>query len=56
MRIYTHTFQYQCNLNLNCKEQYKEGIDHDSSILWRSNHSKSEHKNQSQIVILILII
>ena len=49
MRIYAHTLQYQCNLNnLNYNEEYKEGIDHDSSTLWGSNHSKSEHKNQSQ--------
>jgi len=31
--IYTHTLQYQCNLSLNCNEQYKEGIGHDSSTL-----------------------
>jgi len=24
VRIYTHTLQYQCNLSLNCNEQYKE--------------------------------
>ena len=44
VHIYTHTLQYQCNLSLNCNEQYKEGIDHDSSTLWRSNHNNSEHK------------
>ena len=33
VRIYTHTLQYQCNLDLNCNEQYKEGIGHDSSKL-----------------------
>ena len=33
VRIYTHTLQYQCNIGLNCNEQYKEGIGHDSSKL-----------------------
>jgi len=28
VHIYTHTFQYQCNISLNCNEQYKEGIGH----------------------------
>jgi len=42
--IYIHTLQYQCNLNLNCNEQYKERIVYDSSKLWGSNLSKSEHK------------
>jgi len=31
--IYTCTLQYQCNLSLNCNEQYKEGIGHDSNTL-----------------------
>jgi len=31
VRIYTHTLQYQCNPSLNCNEQYKEGIGHDSN-------------------------
>jgi len=34
VRIYTHTLQYQCNLSLNCNEQYKDGIGHDSITLW----------------------
>jgi len=42
--MYTHTLQYQFNLNRNSIEQYKEGIGHDSIALWGSNHSKSEHK------------
>jgi len=49
VRIYTHTLQYQCNLSLNCNEQYKEGVGHDSNTLWESNRSKSKHKiNQDQ--------
>jgi len=47
--IYTHTLQYQCNLNLNCNEQYKKGNRHDNNTLWGSNHSKSKHTiNQDQ--------
>jgi len=38
--IYTRTLQYQCNLSLNCNEQYKEGIGNDSNTLCESNHSK----------------
>jgi len=38
--IYTRTLQYQCNLSLNCNEQYKEGIGYDSNTLCESNHSK----------------
>ena len=33
VRIYIHNLQCQCNLSLNCNEQYKEEIDHDSSKL-----------------------
>ena len=33
MRIYIHNLQCQCNISLNCNEQYKEGIGHDSSKL-----------------------
>jgi len=33
VRIYIHNLQCQCNLSLNCNEQYKEGIGHDSSKL-----------------------
>jgi len=29
--IYIHNLQCQCNLSLNCNEQYKEGIGHDSA-------------------------
>jgi len=43
LRIYIHTLQYQCNLNLNCNEQYKEEIGHDSNTLRESNCSKLEH-------------
>ena len=47
--IYTHALQYQCDLNLNCYKQYKEGISHDSNTLWESNRSISEYKiNQDQ--------
>jgi len=56
VRIYTRTLQYQCNLSLNCNEQYKERIGYDSNILWESNHSKSEHKINPILVILILTI
>jgi len=44
VRIYTHTLQYQCNLSLNCNEQYKEGIGHDTSKLWGSNRSQTKYK------------
>jgi len=44
MRIYIHNLQCQCNLSLNCNEQYKEGIGHYSIKLWVSNRSKSEDK------------
>ena len=44
MRIYTHTLQYQCNLSLNCNEQYKEGIGHDSNTLWEANQSTKSNK------------
>jgi len=44
VHIYIHTLQYHCNPNLNCNEQYKEGIGHDSNTLGESNHSKLEHK------------
>ena len=33
VRIYTRTLQYQCNLILNCNEQYKEEIGYDSNTL-----------------------
>jgi len=33
LRIYIHTLQYQCNLTLNCNEQFKKEIGHDSSTL-----------------------
>jgi len=56
VRIYIHILQSQCNLSLNCNEQYKEGIDYDSNTLWESNHSKSEHKINPKLVILILTI
>jgi len=49
LRIYIHILQSQCNHGLNRNEQYKERIGHDSSTLWGSNQSKSEHKiNQDQ--------
>jgi len=38
--IYIHILQYQCNPSLNCNEQYKEEIGHDSSTLRKSNHNK----------------
>jgi len=56
VRIYIHILQSQCNLSLNCNEQYKEGIGYDSNTLWKSNHSKSEHKINPKLVILILTI
>jgi len=31
--IYIHKLKYQCNPSLNCNEQYKEEIGHDSSTL-----------------------
>jgi len=43
-------------LSLNCNEQYKEGVGHDSNTLWESNRSKSEHKINPKLVILILTI
>jgi len=43
MCIYIHTLQYHCNPSLNCNEQYKEGVSHDSSTLRELNHSKSKH-------------
>jgi len=41
--IYIHTWQYQCNHCLNCNEQYKKWIIHDSNILRESNHNKSKN-------------
>jgi len=38
-----HPFQFQCNPNLNCKEQYKKEIGHNTNILQEPNHSKLEH-------------
>jgi len=40
LRIYIHTLQYQCNLSLNCNEQYKGEIGRDSNTLRESNHNK----------------
>ena len=55
VRIYTHTLQYQCNFNLNCNEQYKEGIGHDSSKLWDQIAANQSTKS-IQLIILILTI
>jgi len=33
VHIYTRTLQYQCNINLNCNEQYNKEIGYDSNTL-----------------------